>query len=163
MQTVSRGFLVRMSRYRDRKIHRWLTLLFVVSLLLNVQSAFACTMMSNMPDLPDTPESPHECCLGRHISKAVDASEPAVSDTDSCFILKASLQVKGSAETDADPGNDHALVKDKQGLEDLTFSIALLVLAVLRVPRNGNLIVPTSAEVHQPPLPIYQATQRYRI
>lgn len=160
MHIVPRGVLISMIGCRDRKTRRWLTLLFVVSLLLNVQSAFACTMMSDMPDMP---EPTHECCLSRHAGKISNAPELAGSDTDSCFILKTSLQVKGSADTDADPGNDYGLVKDKQGLEDLTFSMALLVLAILPVSRASGSIAPPHDEIHHFPLPIYQATQRYRI
>lgn len=152
-----------MIRYHDRKLRRWLTLLFVVSLLLNVQPTFACTMMSDMPDMPDMPQTDHECCVGGNGHKSPDAPDNAGSEADSCFILKASFEVKGSAESDASPDNDHALVKDKQGSQDLTFSIALLVIAVLGVPPAPRVSIPADNNAIHPALPIYQATQRYRI
>jgi hypothetical protein len=152
-----------MVKYHNRKLRRWLTLLFMVSLLLNIQSAFACTMMPDMPSLPDMPQTELEDCAHGNGHKAPGAPDDARSDADSCFILESSLQVKGSAESDATPDNDHALVKDKQGSQDLTFSVALLVLAILRVPPARRISIPADDKATHSALPIYQATQRYRI
>lgn len=113
------------------KPYRLLTWLFVASLLLNVQSAFACTMM---PDMPDIPEPTHECCLARHGGELSEAPDSARSVSDTCFTLKISLQIKASPEADADPGNDHALVKDKKEAQDQTLAMALIILTVLRAP-----------------------------
>ena len=40
-----------MVMHRNTKYRQLLTWFFVASLLLNVQSTFACTMMPDMPDL----------------------------------------------------------------------------------------------------------------
>lgn len=149
-----------MIKRRNRNIYQLMTWLFVASLLLNVQSAFACAMM---PDMPDMQEPVHECCIVRQNSTETQVPDSAGMLTDTCFTLEASLQIKASPEADADPGNDHVLVKDKQGLQDLTPAIALLILTVLRVPRVSTSFASANGEHLPTPLPVYQATQRYRI
>jgi len=149
-----------MITHKTLKPYRLLTWLFVASLLLNVQSAFACTMM---PDMPDMPEPTHECCLARHGGELSEAPDSARSVSDTCFTLKISLQIKASPEADADPGNDHALVKDKKEAQDQTLAMALIILTVLRAPRDNRSVVPSSDEPFRAHFPVYQATQRYRI
>lgn len=149
-----------MIMHKTKKFHQLLTWLFVASLLLNVQSAFACTMM---PDMPDMPEPAHECCLARHDSKLSEAPDSSALLTDNCFTMKTSLQIKVSPETDADPGNDHALLKDKQDTQNLAPAMALLVVTVLRTVQNNKSIAPSSDEHLGISLSVYQATQRYRI
>lgn len=149
-----------MIMHKTTKYRQLLTWLFVASLLLNVQSAFACTMM---PDMPDMPEPTHECCLARHDSTLSEVPDSDRSVTDTCFKLKISLQIKASPEADTDHGNDHALVKDKQGLKDLTPAMALLIFTVLRVSQAKPSLASANGEHFHAPQPIYQATQRYRI
>lgn len=149
-----------MIMHKTTKYRQLLAWAFVASLLLNVQSAFACTMM---PDMPDMPEPAHECCLARHDSKLSEVPDSDRSVNYTCFTLKISLQIKASPEADTDHGNDHALVKDKQGLKDLTPAFALLILTVLRVPQANTSLSSANGEHLHAPLSVYQATQRYRI
>lgn len=143
------------------KIRQLLTWLLVASLLLNVQSTFACTMMHDMPDMPAPPT--HECCVTRPDSQLLETADTTASSGDSCFTLKTSLQIKVSPEADADPGNDHALLKDKPGTQNLAPATALLVLTVLRTAQTGSYAAPSDDQHPGTPLPVYQATQRYRI
>lgn len=143
------------------KFKRLLTWLFVASLLLNIQSTFACTMMHDMPDMPAPPA--HECCVARLDSQLPETADTTASPGESCFTLKTSLQIKVSPEADADPGNDHALLKDKPGTQNLAPVMALLVLTVLRTAQTGSYAAPSDDQDTGAPLPVYQATQRYRI
>ena len=149
-----------MVMHRKTKYRQLLTWFFVASLLLNVQSTFACTMM---PDMPDLPQPVHECCLAMHKNKVTEKPDTPASSSDTCFTLKVSLQLKASPEADADPGNDHALLKDKPGTQNLAPVMALLVLTVLQTAQTGGYAVPSNDQDHSTPLPVYQATQRYRI
>jgi len=149
-----------MVKRRNRNKYQLLTWFFVASLLLNVQSVFSCTMMSDMSGMQ---EPVHECCLTREDSKDTQILDSAGMFADTCFTQITSLQIKASPEADADPSNDHVLVKDKQGLLDLTPAIALLIFSILRVPQASKSFVSTNGGYLHTPLPVYQATRRYRI
>lgn len=157
---------------KETGLHRLLVWMFIISMLVNVQPAFACTMMANMPDVPYEPESNHDCCPGRQDFEKKPPLSPNVSlanvhtisiEDEPCFSYSASLQLKSSLEADADPGNDHLILKDKHGTDDLTLRLAFLILTIAQDPVESSLNNQRPESSRSPSIPVYIFTQRYRI
>ena len=168
-----------MRLHLNKKPRKWLTLLFAISFLVNVQAAYACAMM------PDMSGMEVECCCGiSHKSTITENSTASPESKDfsrsqldqsqickeprkDCCVIEVSVSVSDP------PTSDEALILGSAKAEqhkifkqlDNNPPVFEIVSFETQVANTVNGVSATLPDpfLHQHSPPLYKTTERYRI